>query len=262
MVIDINSRKKNFLDFFESIRQMIQRTIWLRKYSSTCIIQVEGVGLRPHLCIFEEAVLGLTMKLQPLRCKDPNIAAKINERQEEMAIILKDVLKGNIPKRGFCNEELGLLPRPGLSMNTVPQLCKQANKGCQFSARALNFFFDMPVDDLIDDVVESNPNTSEISSLIVEYLEAILDDGNLPDVSYVQNAFTIRSAHIYKTFLEISRRRSLKKFFTSQYNLASLTSRERDSIESLGWRKRLESVSNGRRTYRFERILMSDVHND
>lgn len=237
----------------ESIRQMIKRTSWLNKYSVTCVIQATDGKYYPMLCIFEESMLGIFMKLQPKRCKDPEIAAKINDLQEELILILRDVLKGNVQKRGFCNEEEGLLPRPGLSMHAVPRLCKQASRGCRFSARALNFFYDMPIDDIADGLFEDDADTSVTAGLIAEHLNAMLEAGDLPELRITEKSIYGKSKSIYKAFFEISRRKNLPRFFRSNFNLAAIIRRDRDALEELGWRKVYVTAINGQRFYRFEK---------
>jgi hypothetical protein len=78
----------------ESIRQMIYRTPWVKKHSVTCIIQAADGKYYPTLCLFEEGVVGIFMKLDPSRCKDKEIANNIDQRQEELVYLLKSALTG------------------------------------------------------------------------------------------------------------------------------------------------------------------------
>lgn len=77
----------------ESIRQMIYRSKWLKNHSITCIIQAVDGKFRAQLCLLEEAVLGIFMKLEPGRCKNPDIGAHIDQRQEELIYLLKSALQ-------------------------------------------------------------------------------------------------------------------------------------------------------------------------
>jgi hypothetical protein len=77
----------------ESIRQMIQRTKWLKKYSTACMIQAVDGRFRIQTCIFEEAMIGIFGKLQPDRCEDKKVAEHIEELKESMALLLRDVLR-------------------------------------------------------------------------------------------------------------------------------------------------------------------------
>lgn len=237
-----------------SIFKMVQRTEWLKKHSSTAIMEVEGVGYRPHLCLFEEAMLGVFMKLQPQRCKDPEVARKVNERQEEMILILRDVLKG-YRTRGFVDEENGLLPRPGLSASAIPSLCRQANRGCRFSARALSHFYAMPVEDLLDDVFSANPDTSEIAPLIARYLSLMFDGtGDIPGVKKEGDSFVGRSRDFAEACEKIGRSRDLPRFFSNVMSFCKILSFERDALESIGWRREYARKLHGENYYRFSRI--------
>lgn len=76
----------------ESIRQMIFRTPWVKKHTITCVIQAVDGKFRAQLCLLYEGVLGIFLKLQPGRCKDPWVAEHINQRQEELILLLSDAL--------------------------------------------------------------------------------------------------------------------------------------------------------------------------
>lgn len=237
----------------EAIRKLIERTSWLKKHSTTVIMTAVDGKYRAHQVIFEESMLGIFMKLQPRRCKDPEIAGRINDLQEELILILRDVLKGNVPKRGFCNEEEGLLPRPGLSMHAVPKLCRQASNGCRFSARALKFFYDMPIEDIAEGIFEQKADGTETAPLIAEYLEVMVEAGGLPKLTIQEDSIYGSTVDMYKAFEEISRRKNLPKFFRSSYHLAAIIRRERDALEELGWRKVYVTAVNGQRFYRYEK---------
>jgi hypothetical protein len=88
---------KDFADAFsydhEGIRQMIQRSRWLKKHSVTCMMQATDGKYYSTLCMFEECALGIFMKLQPERCKDKDVSQRIEELQEEMVYFLRDGFK-------------------------------------------------------------------------------------------------------------------------------------------------------------------------
>ena len=147
-----------------SIFKMIQRSGWLKRYSSSSIMEVEGVGFRPHLCIFEESMLGIFMKLQPKRCKDPDVAAKVDKLQEELILILRDTLRGfNKGNNSGYKSPDGRLPSPGMSMDGISRLCRDIDKTLKGKAalRALNYFTGMPVDDLIEEIEDLMPRRIE-----------------------------------------------------------------------------------------------------
>lgn len=108
-----------------------------------------------------------------------------------------------------------MLPRPGLSMSAVPPLCRQANKGDRFSAKALNFFYDMPVDDLMEDVYVTNPAASEGALLIVQYFDMILQLKNCKGLMIEENSFNGFSKDVFLAINNLAREFKLAKFCTS-----------------------------------------------
>jgi len=82
----------------------------------------------------------------------PELRSKIEMYQEECDKALWDYwTKGvAINPRSYQSED-GKLPWPGLSMDAIATLCKQADKGGRTSLRALGYFTGMPVDDLLEE---------------------------------------------------------------------------------------------------------------
>lgn len=231
----------------EAIRKMIQRTEWLQRHSVTVVMEATDGKYYGTLCMFEEAMLGVFMKLQPQRCKDPDVARRVNERQEEMVLILKDVL------RGYRPSELAELAKPS-SSSAVPALCRQANKGCRFSARALTHLYGIPVDDLMDDVFTADPDTSETALLIARYLRVLMDEPSTPGIEKEADAMVSTTRLFMSAFEEIARRRDLPRFFTNTYSFGKTLSFERDALEALGWRRERMKKSQGEVYYRFKKV--------
>ena len=77
-----------------AIRKMIHRTPWIKKHSVQVIMSGADGKFYPHLCLLKEAATGILFKIQPERCKDPDIAAHIDQRQEELIYIVEDALTG------------------------------------------------------------------------------------------------------------------------------------------------------------------------
>ncbi|MFQ5736899.1 MAG: hypothetical protein ACE5GY_08570 [Thermodesulfobacteriota bacterium] len=242
----------------QAIFQMIDRSEWLNKHSVVNVMMATDGKYYSTRCIFEESMLGVFMKLQPKRCKDPDVARKVNDLQEEMVLILRDVLRGYRPKPGYCDEEKGLLPRPGLSASAIPSLCRQANKGCRFSARALSQFYGMLVEDLVEDVFTADPETSETAFLIARYLHELMEEPkSAPGVERTADGLTGATRAFMPAFEAVSRARALPRFFTNTYTFGAAIARERDALEALGWRKEHVKKTGGENVYRFRRIGMN-----
>jgi hypothetical protein len=150
--------------------------------------------MRSNLCIFEEAMLGVFMKLQPQRCKDKDVAARIDQLQEEMILTLRDVLRGyKTQTAGYpFGERQGLLPRPGLSMDAIATLCKEADKYLRGKAslKALNYYGGMPVDDLLEELEAMEAVNSTLAGTIAQHFDALreIDSGKFDIFSGVMVA--------------------------------------------------------------------------
>lgn len=81
-----------------TIHNIISRSKRIRKYTGILIMRTPG-GLQPLLCIFEEGLLHCIMKLQPSRCQDPEVGNRLDELQDELVQILRDVLHGYYQRR-------------------------------------------------------------------------------------------------------------------------------------------------------------------
>lgn len=130
----------------ESIRRMIERTSWLKRYSLSVIMTDRQGQFRPHNCIFEEAALGVFMKLQPKRCKDPNVAAKVDKLQEELILILRDALCGY--QKRHDEEFIARFPflKDGSAM---VKLVDKAYKGNPLACSVLEEYFDIPANKIL-----------------------------------------------------------------------------------------------------------------
>jgi len=155
----------------------------------------------------------------------------------------------------------GFLPRPGLSMDAIAQLCKEADKYLKGKAalRALSFYGKMPVDDLVAEIEQTAVVNSSLAGTVSQYFDALreidaarfgittgtTEEGN----PYVQG----EGAHFYRAFLYLQRERKLPKFFTSLQSLGYTLSRESAALEYLGI-KRTAAVRKyqGHRFNRFE----------
>ena len=136
----------------------------------------------------------------------------------------------------------GFLPRPGLSMEAIAQLCKEADKYLKGKAalRALAFHGKMPVDDLVAEIEQTAVVNSSLAGTVAQYFDALreidatrfgittgtTEEGN----PYVQG----EGSHFYRAFLYLQRERKLPKFFTSLQSLGYTLSRESAALEYLG----------------------------
>lgn len=77
----------------ETIYSIISRSERVKRYCSICIMKTEA-GVRPTLCVFEEGIIHVIMKLQPGRCQNPEVGNRLDEVQDEMVRVLRDVLHG------------------------------------------------------------------------------------------------------------------------------------------------------------------------
>jgi hypothetical protein len=218
------------------------------------------------LCVFEQAALGIFMKLQPKRCKDPDVAAKIDALQEELILVLHDALKGYRTEHdrgyGFEGHE-GFLPRPGLSMDAIAGLCKEADKHLKGKAslRALTYFTGMPVADLVQEIETTEAVSSPLAGAIVQYFQALRETET---ERFAIRQGTSEEGHFYlegegqaffKAFLFLQRVQKLPRFFTSVAGLAGMLSREAPALEYLGIRRTANKrIVDGHRFHRYEWI--------
>jgi|GEM_PF-1166426 hypothetical protein len=247
----------------QSIFKIIQRTKWLKKYSTTSIMEAVDGKMRPQLCIFEEAMLGIFMKLLPQKCKDKEVAARIDQLQEEMILTLRDVLRGyKTQTAGYpFGERQGLLPRPGLSMDAIATLCKEADKYLRGKAslKALNFYGGMPVDDLLEELEATEAVNSTLGGTIAQYFDALreVDAGKFEIRAGVSDAgdpyLEGAGRSFHKAFVFLQHARKLPKFFGTAAGLSYLLGREAPALEYMGIRRiKNNRILNGRRFHRFE----------
>jgi hypothetical protein len=157
-------------------------------------------------------------------------------------------------------ERQGFLPRPGLSMDAIAYLCKQADKTLHgvASLRALNYFTGMPVDDLVELVQAAYPEKSDEAVTIVRYFHAMLDadlsrygiEKGQTDTGhwYLQGV----TSAFFTAFLSLQKKNLLPKVATSLAAFGAIMSREADALEELGWKRTLGKRAAGYRHYRFE----------
>lgn len=77
----------------DTIYAIISRSERVKRYSGIFMMQTPG-GVQPTLCIFEEGIIHVIMKLQPSRCRNPEVGERLDEIQDELIQILRDVLHG------------------------------------------------------------------------------------------------------------------------------------------------------------------------
>ena len=228
----------------ESIRKMIQRTPWLQRHSTTSILEGVDGKLRAQLCLFEEGALGLFFKLQPKRCKDPDVSARIDQIQEELILVLRDALRGYKTSQGGYKSEDGFLPRPGLTMDAISTLCKEADKYLKgkTSLRALNYFTGMPIADLLEEMEVEDAEDSPNAGTIVQYLHALLNEdvkewGIEKETTTDGTVALVGEANrFYNAFLLVGRKEHLPKLFSSATSVGKMFQRETAALELLGWR--------------------------
>ncbi len=245
----------------EAIRKMIRRTPWLEKHSVTSIMEATDGKLYSTLCLFEEGALGLFFKLQPKRCKDPDVAARVDQIQEELILVLRDALRGyRQDNGGGYKSQDGFLPRPGLTMDAISDLCKEADKYLKgkTSLRALNYFTGMPVADLIDEIENEDPAASANAGIIVQYLHALLpEDLHAWDIEKETLAdgtvsLTGQASRFLNAFLFVGRKEELPKLFSSATAIGVMFSHEAKALEFLGWKCTYLPKTGGYRSWRFE----------
>jgi hypothetical protein len=249
----------------KTIFKMIDRTPWLKKYSGVAIMATPDGQFQKHRVIFEESALGVFMKLQPNRCKDSDVGAKIDALQEELMLILHDTLKGyrtgHNDGYGY-NARDGFLPRPGLSMDAISGLCREADRCLKGKAslRALTYFTGMPTDDLAEEIETMSTVNSTLAGTMLQYLtillsldtekfeitKAVSDEGN--------QCLDGEGRSFFKAFLFIQKQEKFPKFFNSVQGLAMALNRETSALEYLGVRRTVNHhISHGGyRHHRFE----------
>lgn len=77
----------------ETIYSIISRSERVKRYCGVFIMKTPG-GVQPTLCIFEEGVIHVIMKMQPSRCQNPEVGNRLDEVQDEMVQVLRDALHG------------------------------------------------------------------------------------------------------------------------------------------------------------------------
>ncbi len=157
-------------------------------------------------------------------------------------------------------ERQGFLPRPGMSMDAIAAMCREADKTLHglASLRGLNFYGYMPVDDLVEMVLAKYPENSDEAVTIVRYFHAMLDadlskygiekgrtDGGHWYLQGLTSAF-------FTAFLSMQKKELLPKVATSLAAFGAIMSREADALEELGWKRTLGKRAAGYRHYRFE----------
>ena len=251
-----------------AIFKMIKRTPWIEKHQGTAIMAVpstaldgRGGGYQATLCLFEEGALGLFMKLQPTRCKDPEVGARVDQLQEELILVLRDALRGYRQETGGGYKSAdGMLPRPGLSMDAISDLCKEADKQLKgkVSLRALNYFTGMPVNDLVEEIENEDPASSANAGTIVQYLHALLpEDLRSWDIEKTTASdgtvsLTGTAAKFLNAFLFVCRKEQLPKLFSSATAIGVMFSHEAKALEFLGWKCTQLPKIGGYRPWRFE----------
>lgn len=246
----------------QALFQMIDRSFWLKRYSVVNVMLTGDGKYYQTRCIFEEAALGVFMKLQPKRCKDPEVAARVDQLQEELILLLRDTLKGYRTTSAGYRSEDGKLPHPGLSMDAISELCREADRNLRgkVSLRALNYFTGMPVDDLVEELQTLTMGSSALAGSIVQYLFALLsgepakfgiEKGATEEgTEYLQGTTT----SFFNAFTVIGREQKLPKFFRSVTQLGQILGRETEELAFLGWKRTLHKAVQGERFYRYEFI--------
>lgn len=248
-----------------AIFKMIQRTKWLKKHSVIVMMATTDGKFYKTLCVFEQAALGIFMKLLPHKCKDKDVAARIEERQEELILILHDALKGY--NKGLAagypfEERQGFLPRPGLTMDAIAHCTREADRrlGGKVGLYIANYFTGMPVDHLIQELEALDIVSSELAGIIAQYFNALLTiDMERFEITSGTTETGARFVEgegraFYIAFLFLQRKDKLPKIFTSLQGLSGILSREAPALEYLGIRRILNHhiEHGGKRIHRFE----------
>ena len=77
----------------DTIYHIISRSKRVRRYCGIYIMSTPG-GHQATLCVFEEGILHIIMKLQPSRCQDSEVGNRLDALQDELIQLLRDILHG------------------------------------------------------------------------------------------------------------------------------------------------------------------------
>jgi hypothetical protein len=151
------------------------------------------------------------------------------------------------------------LPSPGLSMDAISSLCREADKYLKGKAslRALHFFTGMPVADLLEEIEAPDPSASDVAAMVAHYLSLLLptppadsgiEAGRGQDGPWLQGT----TSQFFAAFSMVCRSARVPRIFMNPKHLGTLFSREASAMEILGWRREpCRKIAHGYRYHRF-----------
>jgi len=159
------------------------------------------------------------------------------------------------------------LPAPGLSMDAIAGLCREADKYLKGKAslRALHYFTGMPVADLLAEIETPEPSTPGAAATLTRYLaQAIaagghgLSTGSGQDGDWVQGTAT----QFCHAFASIAMATGIPVIFRNAKHLGELLAKESESLAQLGWlRTGAVRTVHGYREHRFTRLAATKLVN-
>lgn len=218
-------------------------------------------GMQETVCIPVRKVAGFLATINPKKVRH-DLRAKLIAYQNECDDALWQYWTTGRAERTqyFGGQQL---PSPGLSMDAISGLCREADKYLKgkTSLRALHYFTGMPVDDLLEEIEAPDPSGSETAAVLARYLELALASGGhglTTGVSdqgeWVQGTAT----QFFHAFTEESRTARLPRIFRHPKHLGAILARESEALEFMGWRRTgAQRTLHGYREHRFTRVRMA-----
>lgn len=228
------------------------------RWGVTIMVTPSAGGLQDTVCIPVRKVAGFLSTIHHKKVK-PELQAKILAYQNECDDALWQYWTTGRAER---SQYLGgqQLPSPGLSMDAIAGLCREADKYLKGKAslRALHYFTGMPVADLLEEIEAPDPSGSETAAVLARYLELALAGGGhgLSTGSSEQGEWVQGTAtQFFHAFTEEARTARLPLIFRHPKHLGALLAREAEALEFMGWRRiGAARTVHGYREHRFTRL--------
>ncbi|MDH4319886.1 MAG: phage antirepressor N-terminal domain-containing protein [Desulfobulbaceae bacterium] len=217
-------------------------------------------GIQETICIPIRKVAGFLATINHKKVR-PELREKILSYQNECDDALWQYwTTGRAERMQYAGG--AALPSPGLSMDAISALCREADKYLKGKAslRALHFFTGMPVADLLEEIESPDPAASDVAATLSQYLSLLLpsppngcglETGTGPDGQWLQGT----TAQFFGAFIAAGRAPRLPLIFRNPKHLGTLFSRESESLAFLGWRREpCRKIAHGYRYHRFVRF--------
>ncbi len=224
------------------------------------IVTPSAGGNQESICIPLRKVAGYLSTINPNKVR-PELRDKILAYQNECDDALWQYwTTGRAERQHYAGG--AALPSPGLSMDAISSLCKEADKYLKGKAslRALHFFTGMPVADLLEEIEAPDPTSSDVAALLAQHLSLLLqsppgasdiESGQGQDGPWLQGT----TSQFFTAFLITARTARLPRIFRNPKHLGTLLSREAEALEFFGWRREpCRKIAHGYRHHRFVRF--------